>query len=73
MDCEYFTLKIEKEMKTQSQVFNVECRITAWGFRLVVILLGLEYEVRGLENIDRNEGGVMVVAPHQSGLDLAGR
>ncbi|KAG4069442.1 hypothetical protein HA402_001741 [Bradysia odoriphaga] len=45
--------------------------LPAWGFRLTVNLLGLEYEYRGLENIDKNEGGVMVVAPHQSSIDLA--
>ncbi|KAJ6644345.1 putative 1-acyl-sn-glycerol-3-phosphate acyltransferase acl-2 [Pseudolycoriella hygida] len=45
--------------------------LSAWGFRKTVNLLGLKYEVRGIENLDRNEGGVIVVAPHQSGIDLA--
>ncbi len=39
---------------------------------MTVKLLGLEYEVRGLQNVDKNEGGVVVVAPHQSSIDLAG-
>ncbi|XP_037044282.1 1-acyl-sn-glycerol-3-phosphate acyltransferase alpha-like [Bradysia coprophila] len=45
--------------------------LPAWSFRMIVQLLGLEYEVRGLENVDKNEGGVVVVAPHQSILDLS--
>lgn len=46
--------------------------MTAWGFRSTVNLLGLEYDVRGTENIDKSKGGVLVVAPHQSVLDVAG-
>lgn len=33
--------------------------------------MGLTYEVRGHNNIDRNKGGVVIIN-HQSGIDLVG-
>lgn len=33
--------------------------------------MGLTFEVRGHDNIDRNKGGVVLIN-HQSGIDLVG-
>lgn len=47
-------------------------RIPALGTRLIMWLMGLTYEVRGQEHINREKGGVIVIN-HQSGIDLAGK
>lgn len=47
-------------------------RMPAWGCRLLLQILGVTYEVRGLENINKSHGGV-VLMNHQSGIDLAGK
>lgn len=41
------------------------------GTRFVMWLMGLTYEVRGEQHINRKKGGVIVIN-HQSGIDLAG-
>lgn len=46
-------------------------RLPAWGCTLLLQSMGLTYEVRGHNNIDRNKGGVVLIN-HQSGIDLVG-
>uniref|UniRef100_U5ETZ2 1-acyl-sn-glycerol-3-phosphate acyltransferase n=1 Tax=Corethrella appendiculata TaxID=1370023 RepID=U5ETZ2_9DIPT len=41
----------------------------AYGCRKMAHLLGLTYELRGLENVDRQKGGIILLN-HQSALDL---
>lgn len=43
--------------------------LPAWGCKLILASMGLTFEVRGHENIDRNKGGVVLIN-HQSGIDL---
>lgn len=47
-------------------------RLPAWGCRLLLRALGVSYEIRGIENIRKNHGAVVVIN-HQSGIDLAGK
>lgn len=47
-------------------------RLPAWGCRLLLRALGVTYEVRGLENIQKNHGTVVVIN-HQSAIDLTGK
>lgn len=47
-------------------------RLPAWGCRLLLRALGVTYEVRGIENIQRDHGGV-VLMNHQSAIDLTGK
>jgi len=42
----------------------------AWGCRFLLRILGVNYEVRGIENINKTKGGV-VLMNHQSAIDLA--
>lgn len=46
-------------------------RLPAWGCKLILASMGLTFEVRGHDNIDRNKGGVVLIN-HQSGIDLVG-
>ncbi|KAG4079294.1 hypothetical protein HA402_007986 [Bradysia odoriphaga] len=43
--------------------------LPAWACKSMLSLMGLTYEVRGHDNIDRNKGGVVLIN-HQSGIDL---
>lgn len=47
-------------------------RLPSIGCRLLLRILGVSYEVRGIENIQHERGGVVLVN-HQSGIDLAGK
>lgn len=47
-------------------------RWPAWGCRWLLRALGVSYELRGIENIKREHGGV-VLMNHQSAIDLAGK
>ncbi|KAG4079390.1 hypothetical protein HA402_008082 [Bradysia odoriphaga] len=44
--------------------------VPALGTRFIMWLMGLTYEVRGEQHINREKGGVIVIN-HQSGIDLA--
>jgi 1-acyl-sn-glycerol-3-phosphate acyltransferase len=46
-------------------------RITCYTCRLVGYLYGINFEVRGKENIKKEKGGV-VLANHQSFIDVMG-
>jgi lysophosphatidate acyltransferase len=46
-------------------------RIPAWCIVKVGQLLGASFELQGLENINRNTGGVVLIN-HQSAIDLIG-
>lgn len=51
--------------------FLFDCRMPAWSCRFILRLLGVTYEVKGLANINKTKGGI-VLMNHQSALDLAG-
>lgn len=51
-------------------LFHFKTRLPAWGCRLLLRLLGVNYEVRGLENIQTKTGSI-VLMNHQSCIDLA--
>lgn len=44
----------------------------AWGCRWLCRILGASFEVRGIENISKSKGGVVLIN-HQSCIDLAGK
>lgn len=46
-------------------------RIPAWCIVQVGKLIGVSYELQGLENINRDHGGVVLIN-HQSAIDLIG-
>lgn len=47
-------------------------RLPAWGARQISKILGLKWEIRGLDNIVQNSGCVVLIN-HQSALDLLGK
>lgn len=53
-------------------VFIDSFRVPAWGCRRLLRLLGVTFEVRGVENIQHKSGGVVVIN-HQSAVDLGSK
>lgn len=46
-------------------------RIPAWCIIQVGKVLGVKFELEGLEHVDKNKGGIVIIN-HQTALDLIG-
>lgn len=66
--CNHFSR--QHEMNDSSRI-SYYFRWPACGCRLMLRALGVTYEMRGIENIQRDRGAVVLIN-HQSAIDLAG-
>lgn len=53
------------------KIFFKFTRVPAWCIVQVGKLLGVSLEIQGLENINKDQGGVVMIN-HQSAIDLIG-
>lgn len=63
------TTNAHKVFRHRFYQFRLFCSIPAWCIVKVGQLIGASFEIQGLENIDKNAGGVVVIN-HQSAIDL---
>jgi 1-acyl-sn-glycerol-3-phosphate acyltransferase len=62
---------LSKVSHTSYFIFAIYCSLPAWNARQLSKLLGIKFEMRGLENIVQGSGCVVLIN-HQSALDILG-